>query len=65
MKNTTILVVVITVFIITWLVLGLIGYSINDLTYKATLSHTAMIIFMVVFGWIPAAIVGDDLDKSL
>lgn len=66
MKNTKILLAVIGTLILTWLLFGLIGYLLSDnVTFKACMIHQGTIICALGLGWIPAVIVGSDLDDTL
>ena len=56
---------VIATILLTWCVMGLIGYLLSDLSYKQCMTHGATLMLMLIFGWMPAIILGDDLDKSL
>ena len=64
MKSTIIMVAVIATLLITWCVMGLIGYLLSDLSYKECMTHGGTLISMMMFGWVPSIIVGADLDKS-
>ena len=61
MRNTIALVAVIGTFIATACLLGLIAWSLNDLSYKETMQHAGLQFFMLIFGWIPSVIVARDL----
>jgi hypothetical protein len=65
MKSTKIMLAVIATLLITWCVIGLIGYLLSDLSYKDCMTHGAAMFCMILFGWIPAIIVGGDLDERL
>lgn len=65
MKQTKIMLAVIATFLITWCVIGLIGWFISDLSYKECLTHGATFFCMLCFGWIPAVIIGNDLDNTI
>jgi hypothetical protein len=65
MKATKIMLAVIATFIITWLTLGLIFYVLSDMTYKESISNAGIAYTMLFMGWIPALIVGADLDQTL
>jgi hypothetical protein len=65
MKSTKIMLAVIATILITWCVMGLIGYLLSDLSYKQCMTHGATLMLMLIFGWIPGIILGDDLDKNL
>jgi hypothetical protein len=56
---------VIATLLITWCVLGLIGYLLSDLSYKECLSHNSTFYCMLFFGWIPAIVIGCDLDETM
>jgi len=64
MKSTKLMLAFIATFLITWCVIGLIGYLLSDLSYKECMSHTAMIYIMFLLGWIPGLIICSDLDKD-
>ena len=64
MKSTKIMLAVIATFFITWCVMGLIGYLLSDASYKECMTHGGTLMFLLVFGWIPSIIVGDDIYKS-
>lgn len=65
MKTTKIMLAVIATFLITWCVMGTIGYLLSDLSYKACMTDSATILCMLFFGWIPCVIIGADLDNEL
>jgi len=65
MKSTKIMLAVIATFLSTWCVMGMIGYLLSDLSYKACMTDCATIMLMLVFGWIPSLIVGYDMDNKL
>ena len=64
MKSTKIMLAVIATFLITWCVMGLIGYLLSDASYKECMTHGGTLMFLLVFGWIPSLIIGDDINKS-
>ena len=65
MKSTKIMVAVIAAFLITWTVIGLIGYLLSDGTYKECMTNGGTLMFMLIFGWIPSVILGIDLRDRL
>lgn len=65
MKNTKLMLVSITVFVITYLSIGLISYLLSDYTYRECLLNAPIILFMFTLGWIPALVVGKDYDEYL
>ena len=65
MKSTKIMLAVIATFIITWLTLGLLFYVLSDMTYKESCCNPGVGSIMLFIGWIPALIVGADLDKTI
>jgi len=65
MKSTKIMLACIACFITTWLSVSLIGYMLSDVTFKTCATDGGTMMFMLIFGWIPAFIVGIDLDKQL
>jgi hypothetical protein len=65
MKATKIMLAVIATFIVTWLTLGLIFYVLSDMTYKESISNAGIAYTMLFIGWVPALIVGADVDNEL
>lgn len=65
MKATKIMLAVIASLIITWLTLGLIFYVLSDMTYKECISNSGMGYMMIFIGWVPALIVGADIEETL
>jgi hypothetical protein len=65
MKSTKIMLAVIATILITWCVMGLIGYLLSDLSYKQCMTHGGTVFCMLLFGWIPAIIFGSDIDEHL
>lgn len=64
MKSTKIMVGCILTFLITWLLLATLAYLLSSVTdFRTCATNGGTIMFMMIFGWIPAAIVGYDLDK--
>lgn len=55
----------IATILITWCVIGTIGWMLSDLSYKQCMASGGTFFLMLLFGWIPAAIVTYDLDKTL
>ena len=64
MKTTKIMLAVIATTLITWCVMGLIGYLLSDCSYKQCMNHGGTLMLMLVFGWIPSAIVACDLNEK-
>lgn len=65
MKSTKIMLAVIATILITWCVIGLIGWMLSDLSYKECMTNGGTLFCMLFIGWLPAIIVGSDLDKRL
>lgn len=65
MKQTKLMLAVIATFLITWCVLGSIGYLLSDLSFRDCLTHGATLMIMMLVGWIPAVIVGSDIHEEL
>jgi hypothetical protein len=66
MKNTKLMLAAVITFLITWVLLGLIGYLLSDsISYKECMIDQVTIFVMIVFGWVPSTLVCIDLlDKS-
>jgi len=56
---------VLATFLITWNVIGMIGYLLSDISYRECMTHGGVLMLMLIFGWIPSVIVGADLEKKL
>ena len=56
---------VIATIILTWMLFGLVGYLLSDLSYKECMTHGATLMLMLMFGVIPAIVVANDLDDKL
>ena len=56
---------VLATLLITWCVMGLIGWMLSDLSYRDCMTSGGTFFFMILLGWIPCIIVGADLDKTL
>lgn len=65
MKSTKLMLAVIATFLITWCVMGIIGWCISDLSFRDCLTHGGTLMLMLIVGWIPAIIVGDDVNDHL
>lgn len=65
MKSTKIMLAFIATLLLTWCVMGLIGWILSDLSYKQCMTHNATIMLMLIFGWMPAIIVGADVNDEL
>jgi len=65
MKSTKIMLAVIASLIITWLTLGLIFYILSNMTYKECISNSGIGFTMLFIGWVPALIVGADVEQTL
>ena len=65
MKSTKIMLAVIVTTLITWIVMGGIGWCLSDLSFKECMSHAGTLMLMLIFGWIPAVFVGSDLSDHL
>ena len=63
MKSTKLMLAVIATLLTTWIVMGLIGYLLSDLSFRDCLTHGGTLMLMMIIGWIPASIVGYDLDE--
>ena len=65
MKSTKIMLAVLATLLIVWCTIGLIGWMLSDLSYKECMTNGETLFFFIIVGWIPAIIVGADLDKIL
>ena len=66
MRHSKLVFTFIAVTITTWLVVGAIVYFLSDdISYKSILRDTGMLVFMLIFGWLPAIPVCIDLDERL
>jgi hypothetical protein len=52
--------------LITWLLLTTLAYLLSSATdFRSCATNGGLLMFMLIFGWIPSVIVGCDLDKHL
>jgi lysozyme family protein len=65
MKSTKIMLAILATFLITWFVIGTIGYLLSDLSFRDCMTNGATIMIMFIIGWIPSAIIAYDLDEYL
>lgn len=64
MKQSKIMLAFIATILITWCVIGSIGWMLSDLSYKECMTDSGTFFFMLLIGWIPAGIVAEDLNKT-
>ena len=65
MKSTKIMLAVIATFLITWCVMGLIGWLLSDLSFRDCMTSNPTIMIMLILGWIPCLFVASDLNNEL
>tara|TARA_R110000868_G_scaffold185788_4_gene427809 strand:- start:38 stop:241 length:204 start_codon:yes stop_codon:yes gene_type:complete len=65
MKSTKLMLAIIATLLTTWCVMGLIGWCVSDLSFRDCLTHGGTLMLMMVIGWIPAIIVGSDVNDHL
>jgi hypothetical protein len=65
MKSTKIMLAIIATFLITWFVMGLIEHLLSNASYNECMINDVTIMLMMIFGWIPAVIIGHNLNEHL
>lgn len=65
MKSTKIMLAIIATLLSTWTLMSLIGYVLSDMSLRDCYTNMGTILCMMIFGWIPAIIVGADLNDEL
>ena len=66
MKDTRLMLAVIATLLITWTLMSLIGWALSDdASLRECYTHGGTLMLMLIFGWIPSAIVACDLYKKL
>lgn len=65
MKATKIMLAMLATLVITWLTIGLLFYVLSNMTYKESISNAGIGWLMLFIGWVPALIVGADLEQTL
>ena len=67
MKTTKIMLACIATFLFTAFFFGFLIYLLSDpeVTYRHIMQSGGIWMFMLVLGWIPAVVVGADLDDKL
>jgi len=61
MKNTKIMLAAIATFLGTWFVIAGICCLLSDFSIRECANDNGLIMFMLVFGWIPSVVVTSDL----
>ncbi len=65
MKSTKLMLAAIATLLITWCVMGTIGWCVSDLSFRDCLTHGGTLMLMMIIGWIPAIIVANDVNDYL
>lgn len=66
MKSTKIMCAMIATFLLTWLALGTVNYLVTeDITFRDAVTAPGIALILLTVGWVPAVIVGNDLDDYL
>lgn len=65
MKSTKIMLVVLSTFIVTCFLVGLIIYLLSNLSYKESINNSGTFFIMLIIGWIPSVIVACDYNEYL
>ena len=65
MKSTKVMLAAIASFITTWSSISFIGYALSDMPLRECFINNGTIMFMLLFGWIPAFIVACDFHTKL
>ena len=65
MRATKVMLAAIASFITTWSSISLIGYALSDMSLRKCFINNGTIMFILLFGWIPAFIIACDLDTKL
>lgn len=65
MIQTKTMLLAIASFMITYALVGFIGYLLFDMvSYRLTLIDPGMVVFMSIFGWLPAAVIAVDYHEK-
>ena len=65
MKGTKIMLGFLCTILCTWILLATIAFLLSDsLTFKQSFTNGVVLTCMLMFGWIPAIIVGIDLEEK-
>lgn len=65
MKGTKMMLGILATLAATFFFFGLIGYILTDYSFKESYQQPGLYFAMIVIGWLPAVIVGKDLDEVL
>jgi len=65
MKNTKIMLAVLATLLITWLAMGTLVWLLSNISFKSSLTNSGTLFLMLFIGWIPALVLGYDLDNKL
>lgn len=64
MRRTRIMLAIVITLIITYITLGLVHFLLSTCTFRESLISTPIVMVMFIIGWIPAVIVGNDMDDD-
>ena len=65
MKSTKIMLAIIACLLTTWTSISLIGWMLSDASLRECFTNDGIIMLMIFIGWLPALIIGIDLDKQI
>lgn len=65
MKNTKLMLAIIGTFLLTWILLASIAAYLSGDCFRNSFTGMGVMLMMFLFGWIPAVVVGIDLDEKL
>ena len=64
MRGTRIMLAAVITLIITYVTLGLFHFLLSTCTLRESLISNPVVMIMFIIGWIPAVIVGNDMDDD-
>lgn len=64
MKESKTVLIWIVIFLLTWVLIGLIIYLLSDDTFKQACKEPGLFFCLVVFGWVPATVVAIEYNES-
>jgi hypothetical protein len=65
MKNTKIMLVAVSVYIVTYSLFALLSSYVMGFSFHDAVSNTGVCALMVFFGWIPSVVVASDYSDKL
>lgn len=64
MRDTKIMLAIISTLLSTWTLMSFIGFMLSDTSLRECYTHGGTLMLMLMFGWLPSVVVANDLIKK-